>query len=391
MIVRSALFALSLALGLAPAGRAWAQDLVRIGLSVPLTGADAPYGLGIRQGAEQAVADLNRSGPRRFTLSVADDGGDPRQAATVAARLGAEGVAAVIGPFESPAVAAAAPVYEKVGTVVMTTGASYGPLTGRGLWNLFRLGPSDPQQARAAADYLAKTVPGRAIAILNDRTSFGRGLSEVVAARWRELGQKDPLVAGFDRGTTDLAALAKRLAEAQVAAVYFGGLAPDAVNLVRAMREAKVEAPLVSSDGILDPAFAALGAAGEGTVMTLAPDASRLPDSRGGKPASRTPEAETVAAGAYAAVQIIAQALDRAAVLDPRSAKADGHKLAEALRSGSFRTIAGPVAFDARGDQTGEPVVLRIWHRQPDGRLDYAGQDPATEAGRPQSSGPGLN
>ncbi len=389
MILRRSFLILAFCLGHGiPAA---AQPVLRIGLSAPLTGADAAFGQGIRQGAEQAVADLNRAGSRRLALSVADDGGEPRQAAQVAARLVGEGVAAVIGPFESPAAAAAAPIFDKAGTVFLTTGAAYGPLTGRGLWNLFRLGPSDPQQARAAADYLARTFPDRPIAVLNDRTSFGRGLTETVAARWREIGQKEPIIAGFDRGSTDLAGLAGRLAEAKVAAVYFGGLAPDAVSLVRAMREAKIDATLVASDGILDPAFAALGAAGEGTVMTLPPDAPHLPEARGPKPAPRTPEADAVAAAAYAAVQVIAQALDRGAAIDPRTGKADGRKLAQALRAGPFKTIAGTVAFDARGDQTGEPVVLRVWRRQPDGRLDYAGQEPAVEAARPQSSGPGLN
>lgn len=389
MILRRSFLILALCLG--HAIPAVAQPVLRFGLSAPLTGADAAFGQGIRQGAEQAVADLNRIGSRRFALSVADDGGEPRQAAQVAARFIAEGVAAVIGPFESPAVAAAAPIYDKAGTVFLTTGAAYGPLTARGLWNLFRLGPSDPQQARAAADYLARTFPDRPIAILNDRTSFGRGLAEAVAARWREHGQKEPISTGFDRGSTDLAGLARRLAEAKVAAVYFGGLAPDAVSLVRAMREAKIDAPLVASDGILDPAFAALGAAGEGTVMTLPPDVPHLPESRGPKPTPRTPESDAVAAEAYAAVQIIAQALDRSAVIDPRTGKADGRRLAQALRAGPFRTIVGTVAFDARGDQTSEPVVLRVWRLQPDGRLDYAGQDPAAEAARSRTSGPGLN
>ncbi len=35
---------------------------VRIGLSAPLTGPDSTFGQGLRLGAEQAVADLNRSG-----------------------------------------------------------------------------------------------------------------------------------------------------------------------------------------------------------------------------------------------------------------------------------------------------------------------------------------
>ena len=85
MILRRSFLILALCLG--QGLPATAQPVLRIGLSAPLTGADAAFGQGIRQGAEQAVADLNRTGPRRLALSVADDGGEPRQAAQVAARL----------------------------------------------------------------------------------------------------------------------------------------------------------------------------------------------------------------------------------------------------------------------------------------------------------------
>lgn len=348
---------------------------VRIGLSAPLTGLDAAFGQGLRAGAEQAVADHNRAGGRRFALTTADDGGDPKQAAAIAARFAADGIGLVVGPFESAAVAKAVPVYERAGTVLLAPGVTYGPLTGRGLWNLFRLGPGDPQQARAAADYLARAYAGRPIAILNDRTTFGRGLADAVAARLHELGQHEAAFEGIERGSRDLSALAKRLAAVKVAAVYFGGTAPEAATLVRAMRDAHLTAPLVASDGILSQAFAASGPAGEGTVMTLPPDPPRLSDLKIGKPITRTPEAESVAAGAYAAVQLLGQALERGQAADAKG-KVDGRKLADALRAGTFKTILGDLSFDGRGDPAGGSVMLRVWRRTPDGRLDYAGHEP---------------
>lgn len=382
---------LAVAFGVAGVMSAVAQPVIRIGMSLPLTGIDAPLGQGLRLGAEQAVADLSRTGTRRFALVVADDAGDPKQAVAVAGRMSAEGVAVVVGPFESSAVSVAAPIYERAGTVLMTPGATYGPLSDRGLWNLFRLVASDLQQARAAADYLARTFAGQPIALVTDRTTFGRGLADAVAQRLRDLGQRETQFEGFERGATDLGPLAKRLAGAKVAAVYFGGLAADAVSLVRALREAKLDAPLIASDGILDPAFAALGAAGEGTVMTMPPDAPRLPENRAAKPARRTPEADAVAATAYTAVQIFAQALDRDSILDPRTGRADGRLLAQALRAGPFKTVRGPMSFDARGDETSGAVVLRVWRRQPDGRLDYAGEAAPSDPSRVAPPGPGLN
>lgn len=366
------------------AAPAAAQAPVRIGLSAPLSGPDAAFGQGLRQGAEQAVADLNRAGgPRaRFALVLADDAGDAKQAVTVARKFAADGVRLVVGPFESSGVAAAAPAYEEAGCVLVTPGAAYAPLTGRGLWNLFRIGPNDAQQGAAAGAFLVKTFAGRPVGIVHDRTAFGRGLAEAVAARLKRAGEPEALFEGFERGARDLSALAGRMKAARVEAVYLGGAAPEAALLVRAMRDAGLGATLVASDAILDPAFAAVGPAGDGTVMTLPADPPRLPDPRGARPAPRGPEAESVAASAYAAVEVLAQAVERARIadakaVDPKTGRIpDGRKVAEVLRvGGPFRTVLGPVAFDASGDQTGDTVALRIWRRTPDGRLDYAGND----------------
>jgi len=367
--------------GLLAVAPASAQAPVRIGLSAPLTGPDAAFGQGLRQGAEQAVIDLNRAagGRPRWVLVPADDAGEGRQAVAVARKFAADGVRLVVGPFESGAVASAAPVYEDAGTVSVTSAATYAPLTGRGLWNLFRLSPSDAQQGQAAGAYLARAFAGRRIGILNDRSTFGRGLAEAVAARLKEAGTPEVLFDGFARGTRDLSELVARLKAARIDAVYFGGLAPEAAILLHAMRDAGLAATLVASDGILDPGFAtAAGALGEGTVMTLSPDPPRLPEVRGVRSSARSSEADSVASGAYAAVQILAEAVERARAADPKTGRiADGHSVADALRAGPMRTLLGPVGFDARGDRTGSPIVLRIWRRSPDGRLDYAGNEVA--------------
>ncbi|MFD0934850.1 branched-chain amino acid ABC transporter substrate-binding protein, partial [Methylobacterium trifolii] len=61
-----------------------------------------------------------------------------------------------------------------------------------------------------------------------------------------------------------------------------------------------------------------------------------------------------------------------------RARSADGRKVADALHGDvPFRTVMGEVAFDAKGDTRRGDLVLRVWRRTPDGRLDYAGNEPA--------------
>ncbi|MDR7038484.1 MULTISPECIES: branched-chain amino acid ABC transporter substrate-binding protein [Methylobacterium] len=351
----------------APArAQAPASTPLKIGLAAPLTGPDAAFGQGLRLGAEQAVADLNRGGGRKLTLVVADDAGDPKQGAALARKFAAEGISLVVGPFASSVAALAQPAYEEAGIVMVTPGATWTPLSGRGAWNLFRLVPSDAQQAAFAGAYLADRYGSRRIGLVHDRTTFGRGLADEVGRTLKARGRREVLFESLPRGAKDAADLAAKLKRAAVEVVYFGGLAPEAALLIRAMREAGLDAPLVGSDGLLDKDFAqAAGPGAEGTVMTMEPEPRRLPEPRGGKAPARTPEAEAVAARAYAAVELLALGAARA-----RSAQA--RKVAAALREDApIRTLVGDLAFDAQGDARYPDLVLRTWRRAPDGRIDY--------------------
>ena len=383
---------LALAAGLA-AGRAEAQ--VRIGLSAPLTGPDAAFGQGLRLGAEQAVADLNRAGGvngQRLVLVVADDAGDGKQGLAIARRFAAERIGLVVGPFNAAVAGPAMPAYAESGIVAVTPGTGYPGLTARGDWNVFRTVPNEAEQGTLAGAYLLGRHAGQRIGLVHDKSLFGRGLAEGVSRTLKAAGQPEAAFETLSRGERDVSALVARLKRARVEVVYFGGLAADAAVLLRGLREAGLGAPLVGSDGLLDPAFPqAAGPAAEGTVMTLTPDPPRLPEPRGadkgpdgkgpdGKGPDtkatrgpRSPEANAVAAQAYAAVEVLRQG-----VLGAGSA--DGRAVAAYLHQGrALRTVLGDLAYDARGDLKLDPrrpaTVLQVWRRTPDGRIDFAGND----------------
>ncbi|KQO68159.1 branched-chain amino acid ABC transporter substrate-binding protein [Methylobacterium sp. Leaf89] len=358
-----------------------AEAQVRIGLSAPLTGPDAAFGQGLRLGAEQAVADLNRAGGvdgQRLVLVVADDAGEGRQGLAVARRFAAERVGLVVGPFNAGVVGLAMPVYEEAGIVAVTPGTGSAALTAKGLWNVFRTVPNEAEQGRLAGAYLLGRHGGQRIGLVHDKSPFGRGLAEGVSRVLKAADQPEAAFETLTRGERDVSGLVARLKRARVEVVYFGGLAPEAAVLLRGLRDAGVTAPLVGSDGLLDPAFPqAAGPAAEGTVMTLAADPPRLPepktpDAKATK-GPRSPDANAVAAQAYAAVEVLRQG-----VLGAGSA--EGRAVAAYLHEGrALRTVLGDLAYDARGDLKPDPrrpaTVLQAWKRMPDGRIDFAGND----------------
>ncbi|CAA2136430.1 branched-chain amino acid ABC transporter substrate-binding protein [Methylobacterium bullatum] len=348
-----------------------AQAPVRIGLSLPLTGPDAAFGQGLRAGAEQAVADLNRAaGPKglKLALVVADDAGDGKQGLAVARKFIADRVPLVVGPFNATVAASVLPIYEDAGIAAVTPGIAWPALTTRGAWNVFRIGGSDAEQGPIAATYLLARFRGRRIGFVHDKSTFGRGLVDDVARILKGNGQAETAFESLNRGDRDLSSLVARLKRAQVEVVYFGGLAPEAGQLIRSLREAGLAIPLVGSDGLLDKDFATgAGPGAEGTVMTLLPEPRKLPESKGVAARPRTPEADMVAAQGYAAVEILRQAVEQAK-------SSEGRKVADLLHGGvPLKTAIGEIAFDANGQSKAPGYVLQVWRKTPDGRIDYAG------------------
>src|SRR5262245_32443506 len=91
-------FALASGLGLA-----WpANAQVKIGVGAPLTGSAAAFGSQFKNGAEQAVADINAAGGingQKIELYYGDDMADPKQGVSVANKFVGDGVKFVVGHF----------------------------------------------------------------------------------------------------------------------------------------------------------------------------------------------------------------------------------------------------------------------------------------------------
>lgn len=90
---------------------ATAAPPVLVGMTLPLSGSDAPLGAALRDGAQLAIARANAAGGvagRPIELALRDDGGDPRRAAAHAGQLlqaGALVFAGALGAASTRAVA----------------------------------------------------------------------------------------------------------------------------------------------------------------------------------------------------------------------------------------------------------------------------------------------
>lgn len=367
---------LGLALGFAVAltGATQAQDL-KMAMIGPITGPNAAFGAQIKNGVEQAAADINAAGGilgRKIVLSFGDDVSDPKQGVSVANKLSAEGVKYVVGPFNSGVTMPASEVYQENGVLEITPSATNPKVTERGLWNIFRTCGRDDQQGTVAGAYILKNFKGKKIAVVHDKTTYGQGLADETRKAMTKGGMKEVLYEGVNIGEKDFSALVSKIKASGADLVYWGGLHTEAGLIVRQMRDQGVKAPMMGGDGITTDEFAAVGGPGvEGTLMTYGPDARKNPAAKAVVEKFRAkkfePEAYTLYS--YAAMEVIKQAAEAAKTLDTK-------KVAAQIKSGQkFKTVLGELSFDKKGDLTKLDYVMYVWKKGADGKITYVEMD----------------
>ena len=348
-----------------------AAPQIKFGLAGPFTGQNAAFGAQLKNGAEQAITDINASGgilKQKIAISIGDDASDARQGVSVANKFASTGVKFVIGHFNSGVTIPASDVYME-SSIPMVSPASTSPkVTDRGLWNVFRTCGRDDQQGVVAGDYITRNYKSRKVAIVHDKTTYGQGLAEETRNAMAAGGLYETLYEGINVGTKDFGTLVAKIKAAGAELVYYGGTHVEAALLLRQMRDQGVMATLMAADGITDDDFAAVaGPAAEGTLMTYAPDPRKRPEAAHvvAKFRERNFEPHAYTLYAYAAVEIIRQADEEAKTLDPR-------KVAMMMRSGRpFGTVIGNITFDLKGDVTRPDYVMYVWKTNASGKITY--------------------
>lgn len=353
---------LALAAGLV-AGPAHAQDIT-IAVVGPITGQYAAFGEQLKRGADMAVADINAKGGvlgRKLKLVVGDDVCDPRQAVSVANQMANDHVIFVAGHYCSSSSIPASEVYADAGILQITPASTNPALTDdaarKGWNNVFRTCGRDDAQGRVAGQYLAAHFKGKAVAILNDKSTYGKGLADEVTKAMNQAGLKEVLDESINQGDKDFSALISKMKQANVAAIYLGGYHTEAGLIVRQAKEQGLNAVLAAGDALATDEFWQItGPAGEGTLMTFAPDPRKLASAAAAVAEFRAqgydPEGYTLYT--YAAVQAFADAATAA-----HSIKLDD--LSKALHADKFDTVIGRIGFDAKGDVIGPDYVVFAW------------------------------
>ena len=355
------LASLALGAGLAFVGGASSQDSI-IGVAGPMTGQYASFGTQLKNGAEQAVADINAAGGvlgKKLKLEVGDDACDPKQARAIAEKFASMKVPFVAGHYCSSSSIPASEAYAE-GNVLQITPASTNPVfTERKLWNTFRVCGRDDQQGGVAGAYIAKNYKGKNIAILHDKSTYGKGLADEMKKALNKAGVKEKLYEAYTQGDKDFNALVSKLKANAINVVYVGGYHTEAGLILRQMRSQGMNSQMIAGDAIATNEFWSItGAAGEGMMFTFGSDPRKRPAAaaivKKFKDKGVDPEGYTLYT--YAAFQIWTQAVTKAGTFDAK-------KVAETTRGGKWDTVLGPISYDKKGDITILDYVFYRWSK----------------------------
>jgi branched-chain amino acid transport system substrate-binding protein len=337
-----------------------AQDIT-IAVVGPMTGPVATIGEQQKRGGEAAAAAINDAGGvngRKIKIVVEDDACDPKQAVAVANLIVGLQIKFVAGHACSGSSIPASDVYADNNVLMMSPASSNPALTEKGHATIMRLYGRDDAQGAFIAPWIAQKYKGKTIAILHDKTAYGKGLATVVKDKLNEAGVKEVDFEGINPGEKDYSAIVTKLKNLGAEVVYYGGYHTEAGLMLRQAADQGYKLNLIMGDSLATAEFWAIaGPAGEGTLFTFPTDPRRSPMAAKAleqfKAQNYEPEGFTLFS--YGVVQAIAEGIKRAGSDDPL-------KVAKALENGQpIDTVMGPVKFDSKGDIQDPRYDINLW------------------------------
>jgi branched-chain amino acid transport system substrate-binding protein len=348
---------------------AGARADIAVATAGPMTGSEASFGAQMRAGAEMAVKDINEAGGvlgQQLKLYVEDDVCDPKQAVAVANKAASEGVVFVSGHYCSGSSIPASKVYTEEGIVQISPASTNPAFTDEGSPNIFRVCGRDDQQGAAIGDYVVNKLGDKKIAIVHDKSAYGKGLADETKAVLERHGKTSEMYEAITPGEKDYLALVTKLKAANIDYIIFGGYKTEAGLIVRQMRDQGMNTKLIGGDALVTKEFWSItGDSGEGTLNTFSPDPRKNADAAPlvAKFKAAGIEPEGYVLYTYATFQAWKQAVEKAGTVDPA-------KVAAALHSGTvFDTVIGKLTFNEKGDVNLPGYVMYVWSK---GDYDYA-------------------
>jgi branched-chain amino acid transport system substrate-binding protein len=351
--------------GSAGGGTPAGGDKIVIGEFASLTGKEAAFGQSSHKGTELAVEELNKAGGvlgKKIEHLVEDNRSQAGESATIVKKfISRDKVVAVLGEVASGRSLEAAPICQQAGVPMVSPSSTNPKVTEVGDF-VFRVCFTDPFQGKLMADFAAKTLKVRKVAILSDVASaYSVGLAEFFRQGFGATGGQIVVEQKFSGGDKDFKAQLTAIKAAGAEAIFVPGYYNEAGLIVAQARQLGINVPLFGGDGWEAPELIQIagGQALENTFYSTHyspestdPKVQAFVKAFQAKFNGEVPDA--MAALGYDSAMVLADAIKRAG-------STEGAKVRDALAATKdFPCVTGKTTLDAKRDASKSAVIITV-------------------------------
>lgn len=243
----------------------------------------------------------------------------------------------------------ASAIYYQARMLQITPVSSNPQISRQGFDTFYRTCATDDLQGPAAALFVARELGARRVFLLDDMTTYGRGLANEFKKKLRALGAQVLGHEGITQGDKDFTPLLTKIKALAPDLVYFAGMFPEGALLIKQRAEVGLGGRFMGGDGLFDPVLIELATpqAADGIYLTtIGSDVHRIPTAQEFVKAyeARYGSIGAYSAYAYEATSIALWAMQRAGTKDRRAVLAAMKTLHD------YPGLFGLQNFDERGD-----------------------------------------
>jgi branched-chain amino acid transport system substrate-binding protein len=341
---------------------------LKVGIVLPLTGAEAKFGEIEKNSFVMAVEEINKKGGikgEKLELIIEDDTGRPEVGRSVAEKLiNKDKVVMLGGGYSSSCTFAVAGVAQQNRIPFLVNTGSADKITTSGWDYVFRLNPPVSEYAGAIESLLSQVIKPKTVVILHENSLFGTSGAKSFEETCQRLGFQVLLKQGYEAGGIDFKPVLIRVKQLNPDVVYMISYIMDASLLMKQAKELKLTPKMFigGAAGFTMPEFKKnAGIASEKVISaTLWHEVLRYPgamDYYKRYVARFKSETEYHGAEAYAAAYVIADVLKRTKSYSSADIK-------QALSETNMMTVFGPVKFisyDKFKNQNKLPTYVVQW------------------------------
>lgn len=340
------------------------EDVILIGEYGSLTGDDATFGISTNKGIKMAFDEINSKGGikgKKIKLITEDNQGKNEETAKVVNRLITQDkVVALIGEVASSRSLIAAPLAQKYGIPMVSPSSTNPDVTSKGDF-IFRVCFIDPFQGLVMAKFAFENLKVKKAAIFRKNgDAYSEGLANVFSTEFKKLGGEIVKDIQYQPKDIDFKAQLSEIKAKKPEVIFIPGYYSDAGNIAKQAKQIELNATLLGGDGWDSPKLHEIGGqaingqyfSNHYTTESTDPVVVEFIKKFKARYNDETPDG--LAALGYDAAKIVAQAIERAAEVNPKMIRE------ELAKTKDFVGVTGKISMDAQRNAVKSAVVVQV-------------------------------